>query len=475
MNIRAKLLLLGGTGIVPVVAVALAGWEAIVNFDAATRNIVNSSIALGNHWEGDMMHEGLRADVFAALTDQTDEQKAKSRKVVEEDANRFREAVGRNRKLKLDAEITAGLNELAPRLEAYIAEGTAIVNLAGHNRAAALERVPRFQEAFELLDGAQEKVADLIVKREEKAAKDAERLAESRKHFMAGICTLALVGLAAAAWLMALSIARPLSAGLQCISEGSHQVAVAAAQISSASQTLAQAANEQAASLQETTASAEQVGATTLENAGNSALAESTTRETVQEMVRANDALSGMVESMDEIVDSASKIEKIIQAIDGIAFQTNILALNAAVEAARAGEAGMGFAVVADEVRTLAHRSAEAARNTAELIQEAIKRSQTGKSKLDYVSSLMLSVREKADRISRLSEGVNAGCAEQSKGVEAIAKGVSELQTVTQQIAANAEEHAAAAEELTAEAASLDSAIAGMTSLVGSVSSISQG
>src|SRR5262249_45001585 len=134
----------------------------------------------------------------------------------------------------------------------------------------------------------------------------------------------------------------------------------------------------------------------------------------------ANRNLGEMVQSMQAINGSSEKIIKIIRVIDEIAFQTNILALNAAVEAARADEAGMGFAVVADEVRQLAHRSAQAARDTAGLIEASIARTNEGSRKLDQVGKSIHEITSAAARMKHLLDEIQTGSREQSRGVEQI-------------------------------------------------------
>ena len=187
--------------------------------------------------------------------------------------------------------------------------------------------------------------------------------------------TFALIALALGMGGLVLFVVRGISRALGQVagefSEGAEQVASAASQVSSSSQQLAQGASEQAASLEETSASSEEINSMTRKNTENAGTAAQLMANTAQQVEDANRRLDQMVASMKDINASSDKISKIIKVIDEIAFQTNILALNAAVEAARAGEAGMGFAVVADEVRNLAQRCAQAAKDTAGLIEES--------------------------------------------------------------------------------------------------------
>ena len=149
------------------------------------------------------------------------------------------------------------------------------------------------------------------------------------------------------------------------------------------------AGHEQAASLEETSASMEELGAMTRKNGGNAEQAAQLMGEVAKQVHASNQSLQEMVSSMANIKDSSQKVSRIIKTIDEIAFQTNILALNAAVEAARAGEAGKGFAVVADEVRNLAQRSAQAAKDTASLIEESIGFANEGSSKVTQVADVI--------------------------------------------------------------------------------------
>ncbi|HSW51570.1 MAG TPA: methyl-accepting chemotaxis protein [Bryobacteraceae bacterium] len=249
--------------------------------------------------------------------------------------------------------------------------------------------------------------------------------------------------------------------------EGADQVASAASQVSASSQSLAQGSSEQAASLEETSASSEEINSMARKNTENSRSATDLVAQSQQKFVQTNQSLSEMVVAMNEINASSDKIGKIIKVIDEIAFQTNILALNAAVEAARAGEAGMGFAVVADEVRNLAQRCAQAAKDTAALIEESIAKSNDGKVKVDQVASAISAITAEQTKVKTLVDEVNLGSQEQARGIEQIGKAIGQMEQVTQKTAANAEESAAAAEELTAQSQTLRDIVEQLTAMVG--------
>lgn len=251
------------------------------------------------------------------------------------------------------------------------------------------------------------------------------------------------------------------------LAEGARQVAGAAGQISSSSQSTAQGASEQAASLEETSASSEEINSMARKNAENSQAANGLVTQSQQKFSETNESLESMVVAMGDIKASSDKVAKIIKVIDEIAFQTNILALNAAVEAARAGEAGMGFAVVADEVRNLAQRCAQAAKDTAALIEESIAKSNDGKTKVDQVAVAIRAITEESAKVKTLVDEVSLGSQEQTRGIEQVAKALTQMEQVTQQSAANAEESAAAAEELTAQASTLMEVVYKLSAMVG--------
>ena len=287
----------------------------------------------------------------------------------------------------------------------------------------------------------------------------------------AGLTAFGFIGLFVAMGAAVLWVIRQVSCSLRelanDLSDGADQLANAAAQVSSSSQSLAQGASQQAASLEETSASSEEINSMARQNSENSGAAADLMTQSQQKFDQTNQSLDQMVLAMGEINTQSGKISKIIKVIDEIAFQTNILALNAAVEAARAGEAGLGFAVVAGEVRNLAQRSAQAARDTAALIEESIAKSNEGRVKVDQVTAAIRAITDESGKVKILVDEVSLGSREQTRGVEQVAKAVAQMERVTQTTAASAEESAAAAEELNAQSETVKNIVERLTAMVG--------
>jgi len=249
---------------------------------------------------------------------------------------------------------------------------------------------------------------------------------------------------------------------------GATEIAAAAAQVSSSSQSLAQGASAQAAFIEATSTSAEEINAMARRNTDNAEATARVVAESQRHIDEGNRALQQMVAAMEGIALSSAKIAKIVKVIDEIAFQTNILALNAAVEASRAGEAGLSFAVVADEVRDLAQRCAQAATDTAALIDDCIAKSRTGKLKLDEVATTIGAITAESAKVKLLVDEIHLGSREQSRGIDQVSKAVLRMEQVTQGNASGAEQGAAAAEQLNIQLQSIREIASDLTAMLGS-------
>ncbi len=282
-------------------------------------------------------------------------------------------------------------------------------------------------------------------------------------------------------------LVKPLHHFVQQLSGSAQRTSTSAGQITASSQSVAECASEQAASLEETSASIEEMASMTKRNAESTVAGKELAGKTraaataglgridelSQTLASMKTAIAEMQAAVRETQASSQEVSKIIKTIDEIAFQTNLLALNAAVEAARAGEAGAGFAVVADEVRSLAQRSAQAAKDTAQRIETAVSRSRSGEVASAKLVTSLGEVEASAGGISQAFNGivaqltsldeviaeVSAASKEQSQGVNEVNLAVSQMDKVTQANAANAEETASAAQELYSQVGNLQAVI----------------
>ena len=253
---------------------------------------------------------------------------------------------------------------------------------------------------------------------------------------------------------------RQLVQVVSTVRESSDSVATASAEIAQGNHDLSARTESQASALEETAASMEQLSSTVRQNADNARQANQLAQSASTVATQGGQIMSQVVQTMEGISDSSRRIADIINVIDGIAFQTNILALNAAVEAARAGEQGRGFAVVASEVRNLAGRSAEAAKEIKQLINESVNRVDAGTQLVGQAGSTMNEVVTSIRRVTDIMGEISAASSEQSAGVGQVGEAVTQMDQATQQNAALVEEMAAAANSLRGQAQELVQAVA---------------
>jgi methyl-accepting chemotaxis protein len=236
-------------------------------------------------------------------------------------------------------------------------------------------------------------------------------------------------------------------------------ISVAAREIAQGNLDLSARTESQASSLEETAASMEELTSTVQQNSENARQAAQLAQSASEVAARGGVVVSQVVHTMGAISDSANKIVDIISVIDGIAFQTNILALNAAVEAARAGEQGRGFAVVATEVRNLAQRSAGAAKEIKQLINDSVEKVGAGSKLVDRAGATMGEVVSGVRRVTEIMAEITAASTEQSQGIGQVNQAVIEMDNVTQQNAALVEQAAAAATSMQEQAVELSNAV----------------
>lgn len=260
-----------------------------------------------------------------------------------------------------------------------------------------------------------------------------------------------------------IDIADHLSDTLTQINQVSYQVASGSEQVSSAAMLLSQGATEQASSIEELSATITEISLKVNENSENAELGKEQAGKASREVTVGNTQMKDMIAAMNDISNKSQAIHNIIKTIEDIAFQTNILALNAAVEAARAGVAGKGFAVVADEVRNLAGKSAEAAKDTAILIEQTVGAVKRGASTADQTERAMLTVVDTVNMMTKLMDEITAASGDQASAISQIAASIDQVSSVVQNNSATAEESAATSEELSAQAAVLQTLIGQFT------------
>jgi methyl-accepting chemotaxis protein len=316
----------------------------------------------------------------------------------------------------------------------------------------------------------EETLRGVVNEAEAEAKLAAERVEQANRQSLLRICGTLLAGLvtcvAALAWVVR-RINTPLRRVVARLDNECATTRKAGSEFQDVSRRLSEDASTIAASLEETSATLEEISSMTRSNTQNATTAKNVASQARQAADLATVDMREMSEAMDAIQNSGDSIAKIIKTIDEIAFQTNILALNAAVEAARAGEAGLGFAVVADEVRNLARRSAQAALETAEKIQDSIQKSQRGVAISSQVGTRLQEIVTRARELDDVVGQIATASSEQNQGIGQVNTAVSQMDKVTQTNAATAEQTSSAALNLSQQAVRLSDAVEELRGIVG--------
>ncbi len=426
--------------------------------------------ALQTQQSADMMHDALRGDATAAILaaqhkDTT--QMAEVEKDFTDHSTDIRSRMDENRRRDLGTAVKEKLQSIAEPLDQYVKITGETISLARKNLPAAEANFTALQKSFHEMEDAMAALSGSI-EAEAKLTNAAGNQNFSSFIWMVTITSgLSLIVLVTLSWFIARSIPRPFAIVIQQLSDAAKANASSSQLISQSSSTLAAGASEQAASLQETSASLEEISSMAKRNADSARRANELTRQTRTAADAGTHDVEAMNQAMDAIKASSDGIAKIIKTIDEIAFQTNILALNAAVEAARAGEAGAGFAVVAEEVRALAQRSATAAKETAEKIDDSVSKSRHGAEVCAKVATGLKEIATKSRQVDELVGEIATASTEQTQGIEQVNLAVSQMDKVVQASAASAEEGASVAQELIAQSTALEQNVLDLSHLVG--------
>lgn len=359
------------------------------------------------------------------------------------------------------------------RIEFWSKLGTELSLAAANKNAQAyalyktnLKNVNAYKNTLSDLIKMQKEASKQIFEDNGKATRTASTLL-----ILIGISSLVLVVLIGI--IISNGITKPIQRAISELTIGSTEVSAASAQVEAASQSLAEGTTEQAASIQETSSTLEETSSMVQQNNDNTKQAAVMAKNAKSFARKSNSEMSTMMQSMGDLKQSSNEIAKIIKVIDEIAFQTNILSLNAAVEAARAGDAGKGFAVVAEEVRNLAQRSAQAAKDTAAIIETNISLSENSVVIAKNVNESLTQIDDESGKVSELLEEISTATEEQARGINEINKAIQQMEQVMQSNSATADESASASRELASQAVNVNEIVGVLIELIEGASSAS--
>jgi methyl-accepting chemotaxis protein len=354
------------------------------------------------------------------------------------------------------------LEDALRQADIYDAAIAEVRRLLGEQTDLARKRVESgtrlFETALALARQARDQTVDLA------QSSEASLSAATRWILVGGMAAILLGSILA--WGITRRVVSTLARIIGDLRSCSDQTASASGQVAQGAQSLADGTSQTAAALEETSASLEEMNALVRQSARSSEAANGVANQARTAGERGAQAMAELAQAIAAIKANADQTAKIVKTIDEIAFQTNLLALNAAVEAARAGDAGKGFAVVAEEVRNLAQRAGEAARNTAQLIEQSVKAAECGVALSGNVTSVVGEMTEASRKVNDLATEVAGSTREIAQGIDQVAKAVRQMDQSTQGNAASAEENSAVGEEMSAQAQSLAELIVQLESLI---------
>jgi methyl-accepting chemotaxis protein len=489
LTIRARLYCLVVLTLLLMLVQGISSQRGLNAAESALKQVLTTSRAMRYHIEGDMVYDALRADVLAAFSAQSESDRNSVNSDVTEHARKFRELIGANQKLDTGPEVAAALATMSAPLDKYISSAEIIVRTAQIDRARAQLMMPDFLAAFEDLEHKFEVVNDRI----EKAAQTAEHASQGTVTNLKSTGVVVLLIAAVITLIVAVWIVGAINAGLQrlmatigrmtrgelsrpiaihsndefgqllvalqaldrklseivtSVRANAESVSDSSARVAQGNDDLSHRTQGQAAALEETAASMEEMAITVKQNADNARQANQLATRARNQADKGGSVVQSAVTAMDEINTSSRRIVDIIAVIDEIAFQTNLLALNAAVEAARAGEQGRGFAVVATEVRSLAQRSATAAKEIKNLINDSVTKVMSGSELVAASGTTLSEIMDSVKKVSDIVAEIAAASNEQSAGIEQVNQAIAQMDQTTQQNAALVSEAASASRSM---------------------------
>ncbi|MBB5021796.1 methyl-accepting chemotaxis protein [Desulfurispira natronophila] len=485
MQLRTRITLLTSILVVGIIIVGMSGYYGIEQLSNRTSNIgevrIPTLVALATV-NGERM--SIRAQTLDVLQYEEDYQAQREFQNIAQQRQRSWELIDENWKV---LEATPRQSEAGRQawreLQGYYNDWRAvyreldqIIEQLSNQRNAATQRelFANYREAVERMipisndmgDTMQDMVDNNIIVTNQMANEAIDQGTTLERIILAASIGIVVFSIAVAIFIIQTSN-RIIVSAVRAISDGNSQVVSASDQIASASSSLAEGASEQANSVEEVTATIEEAASINNQNADNIREADQLANQATGAANQGYDKVQQLMSTMEEVSASSERISHIIKTIDEIAFQTNLLALNAAVEAARAGEHGMGFAVVAEEVKSLAQRSANAARETADIIKSTISQIQEGNQVATETNLAFDEIRTQIKKTSDLIGEITVSVKEQTEGMNQVSSAMSQIDKVTQQNAANSEEAAAAAEQLNAQAVNMLQSVASVASFVG--------